>query len=107
MSLLIALALAFFVLPSPWGVIVVILSLFLEDIEITWGLKLARGRARVGAETMVGRTGEVVVALAPRGQIMLDGERWSARSTGSIGVGERVVVRGIDGVTLEVERAPD
>ena len=105
-SLLIAILLAWFVLPSPWGWVAIGCAIVLEFFEIAWGLKLAKRRALVGASTLVGRHGRVAVALAPRGQVMLDGERWSARTTGPpVGVGEEVVVRSIDGIELEVEPA--
>jgi membrane protein implicated in regulation of membrane protease activity len=103
-SLLVAVLLWYLVLPSPWGALGIVAALFLEAGEIAWGLRLARRRALVGAATLVGRHGRVAVALAPRGQVVLDGERWSARSVGrTAAVGEDVVVRRVEGIELEVE----
>ena len=78
-SLIIAILLALFVLPSPWGLVVVLCAGVLEVFEITWGLRLARKRSSVGAHTLIGRQAVVVRALDPVGQVTIDGERWKAR----------------------------
>jgi membrane-bound serine protease (ClpP class) len=104
-SLLLALLLAVFVLGPPWNVLVVAGAALLEVVEVVWGLRLARRRVRVGVETLIGREATVVRALRPEGQVLLDGERWSARCAEGAEPGERVLVRAIEGLTLEVERA--
>ena len=38
-ALIISILLALFVLPSPWGLIVVICGALVEIVEITWGLQ--------------------------------------------------------------------
>ena len=68
-SLIIAILLALFVLPSPWGLVVVLCACVLEVVEITWGLRLARQRSSVGAHTLIGRQAVVVRALDPTGQV--------------------------------------
>ncbi|HEU0203266.1 MAG TPA: NfeD family protein, partial [Burkholderiaceae bacterium] len=35
------------------------------------------------------------------------GERWKVRSSAPLAVGDKVRVRALDGLTLEVERAPE
>jgi membrane protein implicated in regulation of membrane protease activity len=105
--LILALLLAFLVLSPPWSVIVVVAGLALEVGEVAWGLRLARRRKRTGVETIIGRRGEVVVALDPVGQVMLGGERWTARSSATtIAVGSAVQVEAVEGVTLVVTDAP-
>ena len=42
MALLLAVLLAFFVLPWPWGLIAIAGGLAVETVELTWGLRLAR-----------------------------------------------------------------
>jgi membrane protein implicated in regulation of membrane protease activity len=44
-------------------------------------------------------------ALWPEGQVRINGEIWKARCEGGCDSGTAVVVRGIDGLTLEVEPA--
>ena len=70
-------------LPSPWGwvaVVVAALDRRRRDGRASSGGR-SGGRAAVGAETLVGRRAVVVRALAPRGQVKLDGELWEARAT--------------------------
>jgi membrane protein implicated in regulation of membrane protease activity len=104
-SLIIAILLALFILPSPWGIVVVLCAGVLEIFEITWGLRLARRRSTVGAHTLVGRQAVVVRALDPVGQVTIDGERWKARAAASAAVGAKVVIERVDGLTLEVRVA--
>jgi membrane protein implicated in regulation of membrane protease activity len=104
-SLIIAILLALFILPSPWGLVVVLCAGVLEIFEITWGLRLARRRSSVGAHTLLGRQAIVVRALDPVGQVTIDGERWKARSATGAAEGARVVIERIDGLTLEVRVA--
>jgi membrane-bound serine protease (ClpP class) len=103
MSLIIALALAIFVLPSPWGFIVVAGAFVLEIVEIRWGLRLARARSSVGLQAMVGKRGEAATDLDPSGQVLIEGERWSAHSTKAVGIGTTVQILSVHGLELEVE----
>jgi membrane protein implicated in regulation of membrane protease activity len=101
-SLIIAILLAYFVLPSPWGLVAVLCACVLEIFEVTWGLRLARKRSSIGSHTLIGRQAVVVRALDPVGQVTIDGERWKARCPTGAAVGARVVIERIDGLTLEV-----
>jgi membrane-bound serine protease (ClpP class) len=104
MTLLIAVLLALFVLPYPWNLIAVIAAAVIDVIEtgaFLWWSK--RRRAAVGAETLIGKKGVTVGSLWPDGQVRVDGELWNARCEGGADAGTRVVVRGIEGLTLEVE----
>jgi membrane protein implicated in regulation of membrane protease activity len=101
-SLIVAILLALFVLPSPWGLVVVLAAGCLEVVEITWGLRLARRRSSVGAHTLIGRRAVVVRALDPEGQVAIDGERWTARSATPVPVDAPVVIESIEGLTLAV-----
>jgi membrane protein implicated in regulation of membrane protease activity len=103
---IVALLLAIFVLPSPWGAVAVAGALVFDTAEslalIYWS---KRRRAAVGAETLVGKRAVAVDALMPEGQVKLDGELWRARCAGYAAPGTPVVVTAIDGLTLEVEPA--
>jgi membrane protein implicated in regulation of membrane protease activity len=101
---LVALLLAVFVLPSPWGWVAVIVGALVDILEwlvFTWWSK--RRRAAVGVETLVGRRASVASALRPRGQVRLDGEIWAAESTVPVDPGAEVVVVSVDGLVLHVE----
>jgi membrane protein implicated in regulation of membrane protease activity len=106
MILILSILLAVFVLDSPWNVVVVIVGGLLEIAETTffvWWSK--RRRATVGAETLVGRKAIVAVECMPEGQVRVAGEIWRARCDAGASVGDHVVVRAVDGLTLEVEHA--
>jgi membrane-bound serine protease (ClpP class) len=102
--LVIAVLLAIFVLPSPWGIAAVVVGGALDLVEtglFLWWSK--RRRATVGAEALVGKVGVASTDLWPEGQVKVAGEIWRARCAGGCDTGTRVVVRGLDGLTLIVE----
>ena len=100
-----AVLLAIFVLPSPWGLVAIVLSGIWEIAQafatIRWS---QRRRARVGAEALVGVKARVVTRCAPSGRVAVAGEIWNARCDEGADVGETVRVRGVQGLTLDVER---
>ena len=104
MTLTVAILLAVFVLPHPWGVVAVAVAGVIEVGESVLLLRWSqRRRAVVGAEALVGKVAEVVAGLWPEGQVKVNGELWRARCEGGADAGTRVVVRGIEGLTLTVE----
>ena len=106
MLFVVALFLALFVLPSPWGVVGVAVAAAVDLIEVAVGLWWNRRRkASVGAETLVGKHAVAVNDLWPEGQVRVMGELWRARCEGGCDAGTSVVVRAIDGLTLDVEPA--
>ena len=62
-----------------------------------------RRQAAVGAETLVGRRAIVATDCMPEGQVRVAGELWRAHCRGGASVGDEVVVREVDGLTLVVE----
>jgi membrane-bound serine protease (ClpP class) len=66
-----------------------------------------RRRPVTGQEELVGQVGVVRKALDPAGLVFIHGELWQARSDDEpIGIGEDVVVEGIDdGLVIHVRRA--
>jgi membrane protein implicated in regulation of membrane protease activity len=104
--LVVALVLALLFLPSPWSVVVISLAAVCEASFWGFGIRYSRRRrAVVGVQTMVGRLGETITALAPAGQVKVDGEIWEARAQAGAKAGETVRVTRVDGLTLEVEPA--
>lgn len=100
-----AILLAVYVLPAPWGVPVIAVAAVVEVAETFFWIWLSRrARVKMGPETMIGATAEVVAACRPRGQVRLAGELWQARCEEGADVGERVRVQALDGLTLQVER---
>jgi membrane-bound serine protease (ClpP class) len=106
MLTIIAVVLALTVLPSPWGVVAIVVAAAIDVGETVFFVRWSkRRRATVGAETLVGRRAVVVRPLTPRGQVKLDGEVWEARSSVEVLPGAEVVVTALDGLVLEVEPA--
>jgi membrane-bound serine protease (ClpP class) len=54
---------------------------------------------------MMGEIGMAHTALAPQGKVFYHGEYWDAVSPVPVEPGVRVRIKGIDGLTLEVEPA--
>jgi membrane-bound serine protease (ClpP class) len=102
--LVVALVVALLFLPSPWNLVVIGLAALSEASFWVFGITYSRRRrAVVGVQTMVGRLGEAITALAPAGQVKIDGEIWEARAQAGAQAGATVRVTRVDGLTLEVE----
>ena len=104
MLTIVAVVLALTVLPSPWGWVAVLAAAAIDVAETAFFVRWSkRRRATVGAETLIGRSAVVVRALAPQGQVKLDGEVWQARASVELLAGDEVVVTAIEGLVLAVE----
>ena len=101
--LVIALALAVFVLPDQWDVPAVALGAAIEITEtavsVWWS---RRGAPKVGPEALIGATGRIVAACHPDGRVRVGGEVWNARCDGGAEVDDLVRVTGREGLTLIV-----
>jgi membrane-bound serine protease (ClpP class) len=64
---------------------------------------------RTGSEELIGSIADVREPLDPTGQVFVSGALWQARTTGAdtIGLGTRVRIKSVDGLTLDVEPVPD
>jgi membrane-bound serine protease (ClpP class) len=56
-----------------------------------------------GRETLVGTVGEVLGDFEGEGWARVQGETWRVKSAAPVKAGERVTVRALDGLILEVE----
>jgi membrane-bound ClpP family serine protease len=102
----VAVILAVFVIPQPWGLVLVGVAAVVEIGETFFWIWLSqRRRAKVGAETLIGAVAEVVSACRPDGQVRVQGELWRARCEEGADRGETVRVVDRDGLTLRVEHA--
>jgi membrane-bound serine protease (ClpP class) len=74
-------------------------------IIVAGGMALRARRSRVvsGREEMIGSVGEVIDA---DGWAFIHGERWQVRSQAPLAAGQKVRVRALDGLVLEVEPLP-
>lgn len=79
----------------PIGIITVFL--------LTIVMKARKGKVVTGEQGLVGEVGVARTPLAPEGKVFVHGELWDAVATDSVQVGDRVLVRRVDGLRLEVE----
>lgn len=66
-------------------------------------------RVRTGVEELVGAAAEARSSIDPEGRVWLEGAIWSARlaeGVTPVGVGDRVRVEAVDGLTLVVRPEP-
>jgi len=70
---------------------------------MTIAVRARRNKITTGEEGLVGEIGTARTALSPGGKVFVHGELWDATSSVSIPAGERVVVRRVNGLTLQVD----
>jgi membrane-bound serine protease (ClpP class) len=70
---------------------------------MTIALKARRNKVVTGAQGLVGETGVAQTALSPQGKVFVHGELWDAVTSSTLPPGQLVVVRRIDGLTLQVD----
>jgi membrane protein implicated in regulation of membrane protease activity len=108
MFLVAMIALALFALPPGWGIAAVALGIVVEVAEVVfWVRFLRRYRISSGPEALIGAPAQVIEACEPLGRVRLRGEIWHARCDEGAAVGDPVVVTGVAGLTLQVERAEE
>jgi membrane protein implicated in regulation of membrane protease activity len=97
-ALVVAILLAVLVLDEPWTLVAVAAGGAIELGEAWfWWRWSHRRRPAVGSEALVGLVGE----MTADGWVRVHGELWRARGAAA---GDRVRVRAVDGLTLDVER---
>jgi membrane protein implicated in regulation of membrane protease activity len=94
---LIAILAAIFFLPSPWGLVAVLVALVVDLSEVGFGLWYAKRRKpQTGSEALIGRFAHVVVRCDPLGQVRVEGgELWQARAEEGAEAGEQVRVEAV------------
>jgi membrane-bound serine protease (ClpP class) len=70
---------------------------------MTIALKARRNKVVTGKQGLLGETGIAHTALSPQGKVFVHGEIWDAVASSPLPPGQMVVVRRVDGLTLQVE----
>src|SRR3954453_23068389 len=70
---------------------------------MTIALKARRNKVVTGEQGLLGETGVAQTALSPQGKVFVHGELWDAIASTNIPIGQLVVVRRVEGLTLEVD----
>lgn len=79
------------------------LTVLLFWVGVRRGLEAQLSAPTVAAATVIGQIGEARSPVHLGGTVYVGGELWSARSERPILEGQRVRVRGLDGLVVEVE----
>jgi membrane-bound serine protease (ClpP class) len=66
-------------------------------------LKARRNKVVTGEQGLIGETGVVRIALTPQGKVFVRGELWDAVAGSPVPTGRLVIVRRVDGLTLQVD----
>ena len=84
----------------------VVLFEFIEHVmfPLIWCIKDRKRKSVCGATGMVGKVGEITQWKEASGKVSVNGELWQAVSAAPLKPGDRVVVRNVKGLTLEVTR---
>ncbi len=72
---------------------------------MTIAIKARRSKVTTGEQGLIGEIGRVEAPLTPMGKVFVHGELWNAVAPSIVGVGQNVVVRKIEDMTLHVEPA--
>jgi membrane-bound serine protease (ClpP class) len=73
---------------------------------MTLALRAHRNKVITGEQGLIGEIGVVQSPLTPKGKVLLRGALWNAVSARNLDVGEKVVVRNIENLVLQVEPLP-
>jgi membrane-bound serine protease (ClpP class) len=100
-ALLIAIAVAFIWLESPWSLLLVGAAVIVEFGEAgLWWRWSKRRKPAIGLEAMIGARATVVSQT----HVRIQGELWHARARETLRPGDQVEVVGVEGLTLEVAK---
>jgi len=76
-----------------------IITVFLMSIA----LKARANKITTGEQGLIGEIGTAQTALSPQGKVFVHGELWDAVAGTYVAAGQRVVVRRVEGLQLEVD----
>ena len=90
-----------------WIALGVIAAAVVIYFVVIWTLKTYRKPIAAGREELIGKTGVVKTALAPKGLVLVEGERWTAViDKGRAEPDEEVTITRVDGLKLTVTKKP-
>jgi membrane-bound ClpP family serine protease len=88
-----------------WLTLLIILVVIFLVFVVIWVVRAHQRKVAAGSEELVGRTAVVEVALAPKGVVLIEGERWTAIiDKGRAELEEEVIITRVEGLKLFVTR---
>ena len=91
----------------PLWVLIIVMMAWAAYTVTTYrmGSRALRRKPVHGLTAMLGSEGKIVSSLVPEGLVRIKGELWKAKSaSGSMDIGEKVIVVGQDGLELTVRK---
>ena len=76
------------------------ITVFLMSIA----LRARRNKVVTGSQGLVGAVGEARTDIDPEGKVFVLGELWNAHAPTRVTIGDRIVVRKVEGLELEVDK---
>ncbi len=90
-----------------WIALGVIVAAVIISFVTIWVLRTYRKQIAAGREELIGKTAIVMVALEPKGVVLVEGERWTAIiDKGRAEPEEEVTITKVDGLKLLVTKKP-
>jgi membrane-bound serine protease (ClpP class) len=88
-----------------WLILLIILVVIFLVFVVIWVVRAHQRKVEAGKEELIGRTAVVEVALAPKGIVLVEGERWTAViDKGRAEPEEEVLITRVEGLKLTVTR---
>ena len=90
---------------SPWLIAgVTLASIGFFGLALAAAIRAQRLRAKVTAETIIGKRGVVTTPIDPVGTVQVESELWTAVADEPISPGEEVEVVGLEGLRARIKR---
>jgi membrane-bound serine protease (ClpP class) len=88
-----------------WLTLLIIIVVIFLVFVVIWVVRAHQRKVEAGKEELIGRTAVVEVALAPKGIVFVEGERWTAViDKGRADPEEEVLITRVEGLKLTVTR---
>lgn len=88
-----------------WLVLLIILVILFIVFVVIAVVRAHQRKVEAGQEELIGKTAVVEVALAPKGTVLVEGERWTAViDKGRAEPEEEIVITRVDGLKLYVTK---
>jgi len=89
----------------PILILLIILIIVFLVFVVIWVVRAHQRKVEAGAEELIGRTAVVEATLAPKGTVLVEGERWTAViDKGSAEPEDEVIITKVDGLKLLVTK---
>ena len=91
---------------DPWfNILIIVGTIAFLVAGIYYGIRAHQGQVSSGKEELIGKTAEVLTVMEPKGEVLIQGERWKAiLSEGHADPGEEVTITRVDGLKLRVSK---